>query len=177
MNRQQKSEVVELFKNSFSKNQTSFLVGVQGLTVAQLQNLRKELKKSGGTLKVTKARLMKRALAELNSGSQELLPYFKGQIGIVFVGKESPGVAKTLYQYAKTHQALKLVAGSLEEKFLDHTAISRLAELPSKEILLAQLCGTLQAPATRLVTVLNATTVKLLCVLGAIGEQKQQQVS
>jgi large subunit ribosomal protein L10 len=173
MNRQQKSEIVELFKDGFSKNQSSFLVGFQGLTVAQLQALRKELRKGGGSLKVAKARLMKRALQEVGESS-ELAPFFKGQIGVVFVAQESPAVAKILYDYAKANQAFKLVAGSLDEKFLDGSAIARLAQLPSKELLLAQLCGTLKAPITGLVTVLNGVPLQLLLVLKQIGQQKEQ---
>jgi large subunit ribosomal protein L10 len=174
MNRQQKSEVVELFKDSFSKNQASFLVGVQGLTVAQIQGLRKELRKQGGTLKVAKSRLMKLAVEQV-AGSRDLLPFFKGQVGVVFVAKETPPVAKVLHDYAKTNQALKLVAGCMDERFIDSASIARLAQLPSREVLLAHLCGTLKAPITGLVTVMNGMTLQFLWVLKSIAEQKEQQ--
>jgi large subunit ribosomal protein L10 len=172
MNRQQKSEVVDFLKNNFSENQASFLVGFQGLTVAQMQDLRRELRKQGGTLKVTKARLMKRAAVGLKC-SDELAPFFKGQIGLVFADKETPNVAKVLYEYAKKHEALKLVAGCFEDSVLDGSSIVRIASLPSREVLLAQVCGTLKAPLTSFVTVLNMQTLRLLWTLQAIGDAKK----
>lgn len=171
MNRQQKAEIVGSLKDSFSHSPASFLVGFQGLTVAQMQKLRSELRKQGGTLKVTKARLMRRAVDGLK-GSEELAPFFKGQVGIVFA-KESPAVAKVLFEYAKNNEALKLVVGCLDEQLLNGASIARIATLPSKEVLLAQVCGTLQAPLAGCVRVLNMQIIRLLWTLKQVGDQKQ----
>lgn len=172
MNRQQKTEVVELLKDSFSHKQAAFLVNFQGLTVAQLQTLRKELRKSGGSLKVAKARLMKRAVESLK-GDDQLAPFFKGQVGIVFASKESPAIAKVLHEYSQKNGALKLIAGCLEDRLLDGASIVRIASLPSREVLLAQVCGTIQAPLTGFVNVLNGVMVQFLWTLKQIGDKKQ----
>lgn len=171
MNRQQKAEVIALMRDSFSDSQASFVIGFQGMTVAKMQELRKKLRQNGGTLKVTKARLMKRAAKELDA--EQLLPYLKNQIGIIFATGQAPAVAKVLYDFSKENEALKLVAGRLDAKFLDSNSIVRIASLPSREVLLARVCGTIQAPLVGVVSVLNVMTLRLLWTLKQVGDQKQ----
>lgn len=173
MNRQEKAQVIESVKSGFEQSKAAFLVGYQGLTVKQLQSLRRELRAQGGSLQVVKARLMKRAASEVPSG-KVLEPYFREQIGLVFASNESPAVAKVLHEFAKKNELLKLVAGSLGEQLLDSQAIVRIANLPSREVLLAQLCGTLQAPMTGLVSALNQVPLRLLWALNQYAQQKQQ---
>jgi large subunit ribosomal protein L10 len=173
MNRQQKELVVQLLRERFSHSPASFIVGYKGLTVNQLQQLRSALRTRGAALKVAKARLMKLAVGDLED-SQALTPYLKDQIGIVFVSDKSPtGVAKVLNDFAKDHEALRLVGGTIEGAFVDQSAIGRIASLPSKEVLLAQLCGTLQAPISRMVFVLSMQLAQLPMVLRQIAEKKK----
>jgi large subunit ribosomal protein L10 len=172
MNRQQKTEMVELLKNNFMQNQTAFLVGVRGLTVAQTKVLRAELRKSGGKLKISKARLMKRAAQDANI-SEELLPYFKDQIGLIFMEKEPTSIAKILENFSKENEALQVVAGCIDSNFVDRGTILRLASIPSKEVLLAQVCGTIKAPIVGLVNSLNMLTLKLVWTLKQVSETKK----
>ncbi|HSW73653.1 MAG TPA: 50S ribosomal protein L10 [Candidatus Limnocylindria bacterium] len=171
MNRQQKAEMVTSLRDSFSKSNASFIIGFQGMTVRQMQSLRSQLRKNGGSLKVTKARLMKHAAKDVDA--EQLLPYLKNQIGIIFTTGEAPAIAKVLYDFSKENEALKLVAGKLDALFLDGASIVRIASLPSREVLLAQACGTIKAPLAGMVTVLNAMTLKLLWTLKQIEAQKQ----
>lgn len=173
MNRQQKELVVQLLRERFLQSPASFIVGYKGLTVNQLQELRSKLRQRGGALKVAKARLMKLAVGDLED-SQVLTPYLKDQIGIVFTKDKSPAnIAKVLNDFAKDHEALRLVGGTVEGSFVDQSTIGRIASLPSKEVLLAQLCGTLKAPITRLVTVLDMQIVQLPLVLKQIAAKKK----
>ncbi len=172
MNRQQKVDVVNFLEDNFSKNAASFLVGFQGLTVGQLQNLRGELRKTGSILKIAKARLVKRAVEDKNGG-QDLLPYCKNQIGLVFADMDAPAAAKVLQQFSKEHEALKIIAGCLDSHLLDAASVVRIASLPSKDVLRAQLCGTLNMPMVSFVNVLNVLIVRLLWVLSKIAEEKQ----
>lgn len=173
MNRQQKELVVHLFRERFVQSPASFVVGYKGLTVNQLQTLRSELRKQGAAFKVTKARLIKIAVGDLED-AQILTPYLKDQIGIVFVSDKSPaGVAKVLNDFAKDHQALQLVGGAVEGTFVDRSAIGRIASLPSKEVLVAQVCGLLKAPLSRLVGTLNMQVAQLPLVLKQIAEKKK----
>lgn len=164
MNRQQKESIVELFHKNFSTSKGSFFVDYCGLTVVQMQQLRRQLQEKGGALKIAKMRLVRRALAGV-SGFDALASYCKNQVGVVFAHDEAEvsGVAKALNDFAKKNQSLGLVVGCLDAELLDRAAITRIASLPSREVLLAQLCGTLKAPLA-----------KLAFVLSEVQKQKQE---
>lgn len=171
MNRQQKEQVVESLRESFTKSD-AFLIGYRGLSVAQMQALRNDLRQHGGTMRVTKARLMKRAVEGLE-GAQNMEPYFKDQIALVFSAQEPSAVAKALNTFAKENEALSIVAGCLDEQVVDAASVVRIASLPSREVLLAQLLGTLQAPTKNFASVLNMQVLRLLWTLNKVAEQKK----
>ena len=172
MNREQKTEVINSLKSEFANSQASFVVGYKGLTVKQLQSLRKELRAQKGTFKVAKGRLIKRAVQDLG-GVSDLTPYFKDQIGVVFVDEQAAGVAKVLHDFSKSNEALQLIAGYFDTQVLSREGVARIATLPSREVLLAQLCGTLMAPTTKLVRVLDMQILRLLWTLQKVAENKQ----
>ena len=171
MNRQQKENVVEFLKNNFQASQASFLVGYKGLNVAQVLNLRKKLRNQGASFKVAKVTLMKRVANDVPS-IEELVPFFKDQVALVFAQQESPAIAKILYDFAKEHKQLTVLGGCMDSVVLSQESVKLLASLPSKEVLLAQVCGTIKAPITGLVQVLNALLVRLVFVLKKIEEKK-----
>lgn len=172
MNRQEKNVLIESLKDSFSKSEASFLIKYKGLTVNQMQSLRKGLRSNEASLQVAKGRLLKRAVDGVE-GADLLTPYLHDQIGAVFVKKSAPEIAKFLDEYAKENQALAVVVGIIESQLYDAQSIQRIASLPSREVLLAQLCGTLQAPITKTVTVLHLMIARLLFVLKQVEEKKQ----
>jgi len=172
MNRQQKEQVVESLKNDFLNSQATFIVGYKGLDVAKMQSLRSELRQKGGLLKVTKARLMKRAV-EGQADVDQLSPYFKEQIGLVFANEDFSEVAKILSDFSKENKALSLVVGYLETQLVDKERISQIASLPPKEVLLGHLCGALNAPISGVVRSLNMIILKLLFALKQMGDQKK----
>jgi|SRR5579872_6849118 len=155
MNRQDKIAVVESLHNDFANSKAAFVVGYKGLTVAQLSALRSQLRKQGGTFKVAKARLMKRAVQGLEC-LEELQPSLRDQVGLVFAQQEAPVIAKVLYEFAKENQALHLISGCMDSAVIDNQMITRIASLPSREVLLAMVCGTLKAPIQKLAGVLAA---------------------
>jgi large subunit ribosomal protein L10 len=117
---------------------------------------------------------VKKALANIE-GADKLLPYCKNQLGVVFVhdASEVSGIAKTLSDFSKKNEAFGLVVGCLDAQLLDKEGIVRIASLPSKEVLLAQVCGTLNAPLTSFVYVLNAVTQRFLIALKEVEKQKR----
>lgn len=169
MNRQQKEAAITTIKDLFSKSQAAFLVGYRGLTVANLHSLRKDLRKSGGTFKVTKAKLMKLAAKDIK-GCEDFSNQFKNQVGIVFVNQEVPAVAKTIVTFSKQNENLNIISGFFESHTLSKQEIENLAAIPSKEILLAQLMGTLQAPVAALVRTLNAIATSVQTTLQQVSE-------
>jgi len=172
MNRQQKTEVIQNLKENFLNSQATFVITYRGLNVAQLQQLRSDLRQKGGLLKVAKARLMKRAVDEA-SDLGELTPYLQDQIGLVFAKEQFTDVAKILSDFSKQNEALGLVAGLLDAKLIEKEKIKQIASLPSREVLLGQLCGTLQAPIAGFVRVLNMMVLKPLFVLKQIEQSKK----
>lgn len=172
MNRQKKASLIELLKDDFTKAKASFLVNYKGLSVAQMQTLRREVRAKGGKIRVAKNRLIKRAIDDVD-GVCDLESHLKDQLGIVFAADDFTGVAKVLFDFSNEHPALTLVVGCLETELIDKDKISQLASLPSREILLAQLCGTLEAPMLDLANVLNVLVLRLLWTLKQIAEKKQ----
>lgn len=172
MNREQKESVIQSLKESFLQSKAAFLVNYQGLTVNQMQGLRRQLREKNGNLKVAKARLMKRAVDGVE-GAGQLNGYFKEQVGLVFAHDEAPAVAKVLYDFSKENEALGLVVGYFDDRILASENIARIASLPSREVLLAQIAGTLKAPIVGLATTLNMVPTKLALALKAVGEKKK----
>jgi len=159
MNREQKSLVIQDLKENFSDCQASFLVGYRGLTVNQLQTLRRSLRQSNGSLHVAKARLMKRAVDGVE-GFDQMASYFKDQVGLVFAQKEPAAVAKVLYEFSKGNGALQLVAGYFDNQMLGSAQIIRIASLPSRDVLLAQIAGMLKSPIAGMVNVLHVVSTR-----------------
>lgn len=172
MNRQQKVSVIELLASDYTKSQAVFLVGFRGMTVEQLQKLRRQLRQNGGHLKVAKMSLMRRVVEESASVCDALMPYLKDQCALVFADNDVSTIAKTLQTIAKENEKLTLVAGCFESQLLSREAIVRIASLPTREVLLAQLCGTIQAPASRLASLLHMHMLRMLLALKQIEKQK-----
>lgn len=154
MNKQQKQQVVTDLREQFQASPASFLVGYQGLAVADILKLKKGLRQQGATFRVAKMRLVKKAIDGIE-GIDQLTPFCEAQLGVVFASKEPNAVAKALYDFAKEKEKLVLVAGCIENAFVDREEITVLATLPSREVLLAQLCATMQAPLAQFMYILQ----------------------
>jgi large subunit ribosomal protein L10 len=172
MDRQQKELVVSFLKKNFIGSQASFLVDFQGLSVNQMQNLRRELREKGGELKVAKARLIKRAVN--GEKSALLMPFCKDQIGVVFAEIEAPIVAKVLYDFSKKQESLRLIVGLLDSRLLNNQEIIRIASLPTREVLLMQVYWAMKMPIMHLATLLRMPVYKLLWLLQQLIEKKQK---
>jgi large subunit ribosomal protein L10 len=173
MNKQQKELQVTELKQDFSTSQASFLISFKGMPVAKMQELRRELSVVEGKLKVAKMRLVKKAV-EVDASMKELLPYLKNQLGVVFSKGEAPAVAKVLYLFAKNNETLGLVIGTLDKKLLNKNEIVEIATLPSREMLLAQLCYVLQSSIVQTVMTLDTLAKQRDSVSGNTGEEAIQ---
>jgi large subunit ribosomal protein L10 len=173
MNRQQKEAVVAQVKSLFQESQAAFLVEYKGATVAHLQTMRRLLMKQNGSLKVTKARLMKIAADDIN-GIDTFKAQFTNQVGLVFASTNIAGVAKVLVDFTKDQETFKIISGFFERRVISAAQISHLASLPSREVLLAQVVGSIQAPLSSFVRVLQMMVIRLLYVLKQIAEQKEK---
>ena len=168
-NRQQKAGLVQGLSEKFLSTEASFIVNCQGMTVGQVQELRLALGAKNSDMQVAKNRLVRIAI-QGKSEYQPLVDKLVGQNAIVFAKSDLTGVAKVLYDFAKKNEEMKIVAGCYASRLLDKEAIGTLARLPSKEVLLAQLFGTMKAPITALAIVLNEIRKKSLGEEKSIGE-------
>ncbi len=172
INKHQKEALVSSMKKNFNEVESAFLVGVRGLKVEQLRVLRGKLRQNNGKLQVAKVRLMKRAVAGSDS-EQSLSLFLKNQVAFVFSNDEVTVTAKMLCDFAKETEGFSVVAGVSRSIVFDKDEVLKLSLLPSRNVLLGQLVGTIQAPITGFVVCLNQMMTKLVYVLGKIEEQKK----
>lgn len=154
MNRNQKEKLIAELREQVVQSEAAFLVNYQGLSVGRLQKLRANLRGDGASMRVAKARLMVRAVKDID-GCEQLVPMLKNQIGLVFAADNAPAVAKKLVEFAKGDQKLSLVSGFFERRVWSKSEVEFLAALPSREVLLTQLACVLQAPIAGLARALD----------------------
>ncbi len=171
MRKSEKEVVIAGFSEKLKKVQAVILAEYRGLKVSELTEIRREIRKNAGEFKVVKNRLAKRAM--MGTEWALLENQMKGPIGIATSEQDPVSLSKILTKFAETYPALKLRAGVFAGKLLAVKDIEALSKLPSKEELYAKMLGTLQAPASNLVRVLQAVPQKLAMALKAISEKKQ----
>lgn len=136
----------------------------KGLTVAQMTDLRAQVRKAGAGFKVTKNLLTKRALA--GTQYEKLSDLFKGPTAVAYA-TDPVAAAKVISEFSKKNDKLQLVGGAFGETMLDKAAIQKLASLPSLNELRGKIIGLLQAPATKVAGVLQAPAGQLARVFNA----------
>ncbi len=169
MNRQEKEQFVVDLHGKLEKAQGTFLVDYKGLNVEAVSRLRRELKKFECEFHVVKNRLLKLASEETETGL--ISDHMKGPSAITVTDEDVIGPAKVLVDFAKSSEQLVIRIGQISGKIVDTEAIKKLAELPGKDVLLAQALAAMEAVPTSFLRVMNGLIVKLLNVLKAI-EQK-----
>jgi large subunit ribosomal protein L10 len=168
VNREQKKELIGSL-NALLTQQTLLTVTVnKGLTVAEVQELRKRIRAAGAGFKVAKNRLARLALA--GTKFEGLSALLKGPTGIAF-SKDPVAAAKVCAKFAKENNKLIIVGGSLDGQTMDTAGIETLAVLPSLDELRGKIVGLLQAPATKIAGVLAAPAGQLARVLSARAKQ------
>ena len=143
----------------------------RGLTVAQLNKLRRELQGAGASYRITKNTLTRRAIKETTFAKLDAL--LRGPTGLVTTAKDPVAVAKILVRFAEQNDKLKISGGVLDGEPLATSSVSALAKLPSRDVLLAQVLGLLQAPACQLLRTIQEPGASLVRLLGAIEKSKQ----
>jgi large subunit ribosomal protein L10 len=141
-----------------------------GLSVAQMQSLRRQMKEKGAAVKVAKNRLVKIALAD--SGAAVIGPLLKGPTVFAFSG--DPVVApKIAADFAKANEKFVILGGAMGRVALDAERVKALAALPSLDELRARLIGLITAPATKIAQVVNAPAAKVARVLQAYAKKDE----
>ena len=168
MNRLEKQESIQEIRGLVESNSAAVIVHYQGLTVAQIDVLRGQMRECNAQIKVIKNSLAKLAVA--NTNNKELDSLLSGPTAIV-VSNDPVGVAKNLTKFAKENASLVLLGGIVDNQFVDKKAIAMLSDMPSKDELRAKIIGLLNAPATKLVRLINTPAGQLARVVGAYSEK------
>lgn len=163
MDRRTKEETVTDLQNRFANATAAVLTEYQGLTVEELNSLRRELRGVAGEYRVAKNTLV--ALAIDGTPYLSLKDLLSGQNGLVLGYGDVIGLAKVISRYASENEKFSIKGGVTEDQFLETAKVEALATLPGKEALRAQLLGVLSQPATRLVGALSAPGSQLARLL------------
>lgn len=149
-----KVEKVKEIKDKFERANCIVLANYQGIDVEQDTQLRKKMREMGVEYKVYKNRLVKIVAEEL--GYDFLIEHLEGATSIAFGYDDIISPAKILNDFSEKSGKLSLKVGVVEKEFYDNEKIKRLAKIPSKEVLVSKLLGSIKAPLSNLVYVLNA---------------------
>ena len=170
MPKQKKVDVVAEITADLKAADVYYFVDYRGLTFAEATELRTRLRKVDADLKVVKNTLGK--IAANNAGVEGLDELLAGPTAIAYVHGDPAKTAKTIQDFIKEKKKAAIRGGKLQSSVLSGTQVEALASLPSREVLIAQLVGTLAAPLTGLVTVLNGPIRGLVVVLGQVQDKQ-----
>jgi large subunit ribosomal protein L10 len=152
-----KAKVLEI-RERMEKAQGMVFAKYQGLTVEEDTELRKQLRAAGIEYKVYKNTLTTLAAREL--GLEGIVSHLEGPVSVAFGYEDATAPARILNDFAKTHKKLELKAAIVEGNVYDAAGVAKLATIPSREVLIAQLLGSFKAPLSNLAYLLNAIAEK-----------------
>ncbi len=150
---------------------TAVLADYRGMTVGQMRELRSKLRGGGIEMVVVKNTLARRAARA--AGYEPLSAELVGPVAMLFAVDDVSAPARILNEYIRANRKMVIKAGLLEGQVIKADAVTELADLPSREVLLSRLLGAMQAPLGNLASVLQAPVVKLARTLDALRSQKE----
>lgn len=169
----EKAAVIEETREALANSQGTVLADYRGLTVQQMGQLRERLAKGGVTLRVVKNTLIKRAADEV--GIEGLDPYLTGPTAVAFSPEDPVAAAKLLSQAQREFRKMEIKAGVLGKSAISAQGVKELADLPSRDVLLGNVVGTLNAPIQQFVWVLNAPLTNLARALDQIRQKRESE--
>jgi large subunit ribosomal protein L10 len=168
---EEKKKVVQEIKQKLENSMLVVCTDFRGLNAAQVTELRQKLRVPGVEYQVLKNTMFRFALQE--AGYKDIAEQVTGPNAVIFSQNDPVGPAKIIFDFAKTNKDLEVKIGILEGQLLSPEGIKSLAQLPPRDVLLGQVVGTMQAPITAFVRVLNANLTGLVRALDGIREQKE----
>lgn len=168
-----KQAIVAELKEKLTGAKGAVLVNYRGLTVAQDTKLRRQLREAGVEYRVVKNTMTRIAAQE--AGLEGLDVYLEGPTAMAISTTDPVAPAKIITDFVKEHklQVLEVKAGLVEGNVIDEKGVKALASLPSREVLIAKMLGSMQSPITGLVNVLQGSIRNLVYALDAVRQQKE----
>jgi len=170
VDRTAKADLVSTLNGVFANNAVVVVAHYKGLTVADMQKLRAQMKQAGATVKVAKNTLASLALDGTDVAS--IKPLLKGPTLLAYSG-DPVAAAKVAVDFAKTNDKLVILGGAMGTTALNPDGVKALASLPSLDELRGKIVGLIQAPATKLAQLTNAPAAKLARVFGAYAKKDE----
>ena len=167
----QKIEIIRKLQDSIKEMKSVVFVNFFGIPVKEISQLRQNCKDQEVEYVVAKKTLLKKVLSE--SGYQAVAEKnLSGEIAAVFGKKDEILPSKLIFDFAKSHEKMKVVVGILDGRVINANEVMALAKLPSKSELLAKVVGSIASPLSGFVRVLGGNIRSLVCILSAIKEKK-----
>jgi large subunit ribosomal protein L10 len=174
MNRKKKEEFVEMLTEEIKTSKINILANFSGLSVPEMQNLREEVKKADGNIKVVKNNLVEKALKNLSK--DELCKFLDGPMLLLGTKEQNEiGVTKSLVTFIKKKGKITLKAGLLNGEIIDSDYINRIGELPGEKEIQGKVVFYLRLPVVRLVNSVRFPMVKIINVINHIKEKKETE--
>jgi large subunit ribosomal protein L10 len=158
MNKEKKQSYIKEMTAQFEKSEAVLVTHYQGLSVKQLDNLRKQMREHGIQFKITKNRITKIALKK--SRCKDLSNLFTGPTAVA-LSEDAISSAKILTKFSKENENLKILGGIMGKEILDVAAVANVATLPTLDEARAKIIGILRSPAQKIVSILLAPASKI----------------
>ena len=177
--RTERAKSIEVLEKEFKEAKGIYLTNIDRIDVEKITKLRNEIRKKGMKYIVVKNTLARIALERC--GKKELTPFLKGQIGVVVSQKESVAPAKIIKDFQKEYgkdnlkNILEVKIAYVDGSTFSAADTSRLADIPSREVLLSQLLGVLQAPMAKFAGTLNGVLTTFAGTLDAVKRKKESE--
>jgi len=168
----EKKALVSELKENLSETQMAIVIDFEGLSVAEISDLRNRLRPVGAICKVSKNTLMERAI-DGDQNWQPLTEYLAGSSAFLLVKEDFSGAIKAYQDFQKVTKKTELRGGVLEGRALSEAEVKAIGDLPSKEQLLGQVAGAINALATKLAVGINEIPTSLARGVKAISEQEE----
>lgn len=174
--RENKETVVADLKELFKEAQLAVVLDYQGLSVAEITDLRRRLRPVGGTCKIAKNTLMRLAV-DGDDNWQPVQGLFKGSSAVVLVKEDVGAAIKAYKSFQKDKKKTELRGGVMEGRVLTKQQVETLADLPSKEQLMAQIAGAINGLATKIAVGINEVPSSFARAVQAVSEKEQSDAA
>lgn len=173
--KQEKSKIVDELKSKFTAAAGVFVADYRGLTVEQVNNLRKAFRTAGCDYRVVKNTLVKRAIAGTNMDG--MAKHLKGMTAVAIAKTDAVVAAKAALDFAKANEAFKMRAAFVEGQLLDSAGVKTLSTMPTREEMRATLLGVINMPAAKLLAQINAPAQNIVGVLQAKIDEDEKKAA
>jgi large subunit ribosomal protein L10 len=165
----QKAEVIEKTKERLDKAVGVVFTEYRGINVSQMQNLRSQIKEKGGEMQVVKNTLLVRAAGDASENFPE--EFKSGPTAVAFLYENESDCAKALFDFRKANKSFVIKGGLFDGQILDEKEVEAFSKLPSKDVLIAQVIGTIAAPLTALAGTIEAIYADPIRTVGAVADK------